>query len=200
MSKLFCTTSKRARARERHAVRQREPSRPRSPPPHHGVAFAASWPFERSHSGSRPLLAPTTSLDRARARPARSTRQSAVARPAHFARRPARRQPARRRAREHPPCTGQGCPRRRAGASPLSPPRPPPPPPPPDPGRSADSVALQPAGARSFEPEFLALLRLAVLRMSLWDRGATYGSTLQNLRYRNEGRHHKGCASSFPSS
>ncbi|GAA5898098.1 hypothetical protein JCM8208_000154 [Rhodotorula glutinis] len=51
---------------------------------------------------------------------------------------------------------------------------------------------VRPAGARSFEPEFLALLRLAVLRMSLWDRGATYGSTLQNLRYRNEGRHAKG--------
>lgn len=33
--------------------------------------------------------------------------------------------------------------------------------------------------------------------MSLWDRGATYGSTLQNLRYRNEGRHAKGCASTF---
>lgn len=197
MSKLFCTTSKRARARERHAVRQREPSRPRSPPPHHGVASAAGWPLERPHSRSRPLLAPATAVDRAPARFARSTRQGAVARPPHLARRPARRQPARRRAREHPPCTGQGCPRRRAGASPLSRP---PPPPPPDPGSSADSVALQPAGARSFEPEFLALLRLAVLRMSLWDRGATYGSTLQNLRYRNEGRHHKGCASSFPSS
>ncbi|GAA5925178.1 hypothetical protein JCM3775_006388 [Rhodotorula graminis] len=51
---------------------------------------------------------------------------------------------------------------------------------------------VRPAGARSFEPEFLALLRLAILRMSLWDRGATYGSTLQNLRYRNEGRHAKG--------
>ncbi|GAA5823053.1 hypothetical protein JCM3770_005714 [Rhodotorula araucariae] len=52
--------------------------------------------------------------------------------------------------------------------------------------------AVRPAGARSWEPEFLALLRLAVLRMSLWDRGATYGSTLQNLRYRNEARHGKG--------
>ncbi|BGP36401.1 peroxisome assembly protein (Peroxin-2) [Rhodotorula kratochvilovae] len=52
--------------------------------------------------------------------------------------------------------------------------------------------AVRSAGARSWEPEFLALLRLAVLRMSLWDSGATYGSTLQNLRYRNEAQHGKG--------
>lgn len=38
----------------------------------------------------------------------------------------------------------------------------------------------------------MALLRLAVLKLSLWESGATYGSALQNLRYRNEGRHAKG--------
>lgn len=35
----------------------------------------------------------------------------------------------------------------------------------------------------------MALLRLAVLQMSLYERGATYGSTLQNLKYRNEWNH-----------
>lgn len=29
--------------------------------------------------------------------------------------------------------------------------------------------------------------------MSLWERGATYGSTLQNLKYRNELQHRDGC-------
>ncbi|GAA5895807.1 hypothetical protein JCM5296_006672 [Sporobolomyces johnsonii] len=50
-------------------------------------------------------------------------------------------------------------------------------------------------GRWSWEPEVLALLRLAVLRMSLWDNGATYGSSLQNLRYRNEGKHGRGLQS-----
>jgi peroxin-2 len=35
----------------------------------------------------------------------------------------------------------------------------------------------------------MALLRIAVLKMSLFDRGATYGSGLQNLKYRNEWKH-----------
>ncbi|GAA5997243.1 pex2/pex10/pex12 family protein [Rhodotorula paludigena] len=55
--------------------------------------------------------------------------------------------------------------------------------------------AVRPAGTRSWEPEFLAVLRLAVLRLSLWDSGATYGSTLQNLRYRNEAKHAHGLQS-----
>ncbi|CEQ38796.1 SPOSA6832_00242 [Sporobolomyces salmonicolor] len=50
-------------------------------------------------------------------------------------------------------------------------------------------------GRWSWEPEVLALLRLAMLRMSLWDNGATYGSSLQNLRYRNEGKHGRGLQS-----
>lgn len=37
-----------------------------------------------------------------------------------------------------------------------------------------------------------ALLRIAVLKMSLYDRGATYGSELQNLKYRNEWKHGDG--------
>ncbi|GAA5922922.1 pex2/pex10/pex12 family protein [Sporobolomyces koalae] len=44
-------------------------------------------------------------------------------------------------------------------------------------------------GRTSWEPEVLALLRLAVLKMSLWDTASSYGSSLQNLRYRNEGKH-----------
>lgn len=40
-----------------------------------------------------------------------------------------------------------------------------------------------------------ALLRLAVLKMSLYERGATYGSGLQNLKYRNERKHGHGCTS-----
>ncbi|GAA6043240.1 hypothetical protein JCM8097_008478 [Rhodosporidiobolus ruineniae] len=48
---------------------------------------------------------------------------------------------------------------------------------------------LRNAGQRSWEPELLALLRLAVMRMSLYETGATYGSALQNLRYRNEAKH-----------
>ncbi|BGO99130.1 peroxisome assembly protein (Peroxin-2) [Rhodotorula toruloides] len=54
---------------------------------------------------------------------------------------------------------------------------------------------VRPAGGRTWEPEFMALLRLAVLKLSLWESGATYGSALQNLRYRNEGRHAKGLQS-----
>ncbi|GAA6002699.1 hypothetical protein JCM10207_007633 [Rhodosporidiobolus poonsookiae] len=45
---------------------------------------------------------------------------------------------------------------------------------------------------RNWQPEVLALLRLAIMRMSLWENGATYGSTLQNLRYRDEGKHEGG--------
>ncbi|KAM0756509.1 hypothetical protein T439DRAFT_308996 [Meredithblackwellia eburnea MCA 4105] len=44
-------------------------------------------------------------------------------------------------------------------------------------------------GRRKWEPELLALLRVAILKMSLWERGATYGSSLQNLKYRNEHKH-----------
>ncbi|GAA5987632.1 hypothetical protein JCM11641_001174 [Rhodosporidiobolus odoratus] len=49
-----------------------------------------------------------------------------------------------------------------------------------------ESVRL---GKSSWEPELLAFLRLAVMRMSLWKSGATYGSALQNLRYRDERKH-----------
>jgi hypothetical protein len=38
----------------------------------------------------------------------------------------------------------------------------------------------------------MALLRIAVLKMSLYDKGATYGSNLQNLKYRNEWNHQAG--------
>ncbi|KAL8284161.1 hypothetical protein RQP46_004910 [Phenoliferia psychrophenolica] len=51
---------------------------------------------------------------------------------------------------------------------------------------------LRSPGRRSWEPEMLAALRIAILKMSLWERGATYGSSLQNLKYRNERRHQDG--------
>ncbi|GAA5867901.1 hypothetical protein JCM3774_004715 [Rhodotorula dairenensis] len=52
---------------------------------------------------------------------------------------------------------------------------------------SAAIDAVKSAGGRSWQPEFMAMLRLAVLKLSLWESNATYGATLQNLRYRDEG-------------
>lgn len=37
----------------------------------------------------------------------------------------------------------------------------------------------------------MAILRIAVLKMSLYERGATYGAELQNLKYRNEWQHQR---------
>jgi hypothetical protein len=45
----------------------------------------------------------------------------------------------------------------------------------------------------SLEPELLALLKLVLFKYSIWDRGASYGAMLQNLRYRNEWAHRGGC-------
>lgn len=60
-------------------------------------------------------------------------------------------------------------------------------------GGGADAgLGGQNPGRRSWEPEMTALLRIAVLKMSLYDRGATYGSGLQNLKYRNEWKHGDG--------
>ncbi|KAJ9476844.1 Peroxisomal biogenesis factor [Pseudozyma hubeiensis] len=39
------------------------------------------------------------------------------------------------------------------------------------------------------EPELLLLLKLALFKFSIYDRGASYGSMLQNLKYRNEWAH-----------
>lgn len=44
----------------------------------------------------------------------------------------------------------------------------------------------------SLEPELLALLKLVLFKYSIWDRGASYGAMLQNLRYRNEWAHRGG--------
>lgn len=41
----------------------------------------------------------------------------------------------------------------------------------------------------------MALLRVTILKMSLFERGATYGASLQNLKYRNEWLHSDGCTS-----
>ncbi|KAM0793534.1 hypothetical protein ACM66B_000972 [Microbotryomycetes sp. NB124-2] len=56
--------------------------------------------------------------------------------------------------------------------------------------------ALRAPGRRSWEPEMLAMLRIAVLKLSLFDKGATYGSALQNLKYRNEWSHQAGALQS----
>lgn len=45
------------------------------------------------------------------------------------------------------------------------------------------------------EPELLLVLRLVLYKFSIWDRGATYGAMLQNLRYRNEWAHRGGLQS-----
>lgn len=39
------------------------------------------------------------------------------------------------------------------------------------------------------EPELMLFLKLALFKFSIWDRGASYGSMLQNLKYRNEWAH-----------
>lgn len=44
----------------------------------------------------------------------------------------------------------------------------------------------------SLEPELLALLKVVLFKYSIWDRGASYGAMLQNLRYRNEWAHRGG--------
>ncbi|GAC73553.1 predicted E3 ubiquitin ligase [Moesziomyces antarcticus T-34] len=43
--------------------------------------------------------------------------------------------------------------------------------------------------ASDAEPELLLLLKLALFKFSIVDRGASYGSMLQNLKYRNEWAH-----------
>lgn len=48
--------------------------------------------------------------------------------------------------------------------------------------------SLQTAGGRSWQPEFMAMLKLSILKLSLWESNATYGASLQNLRYRDEGK------------
>ena len=45
------------------------------------------------------------------------------------------------------------------------------------------------------EPELLLMLRLVLYKLSIVDRGATYGAMLQNLRYRNEWAHSGGLQS-----
>lgn len=42
------------------------------------------------------------------------------------------------------------------------------------------------------EPELMALLKLVLFKYSIWDKGASYGAMLQNLRYRNEWAHKGG--------
>ncbi|KAL0090999.1 Pex12 amino terminal region-domain-containing protein [Phycomyces blakesleeanus] len=48
---------------------------------------------------------------------------------------------------------------------------------------------FNPAFKESIEPELLALLNLALFKLSIYDTSATYGAQLQNLKYRNEWKH-----------
>ncbi|KAN0063107.1 peroxisome assembly protein (Peroxin-2) [Thecaphora frezii] len=45
------------------------------------------------------------------------------------------------------------------------------------------------------EPELLLFLKLVLFKFSIYDRGASYGSMLQNLKYRNEWAHKGGLQS-----
>ncbi|EPQ28782.1 uncharacterized protein PFL1_03585 [Pseudozyma flocculosa PF-1] len=45
------------------------------------------------------------------------------------------------------------------------------------------------------EPELLLFLKLILFKFSIWDRGASYGSMLQNLKFRNEWAHKGGLQS-----
>lgn len=47
----------------------------------------------------------------------------------------------------------------------------------------------------TMEPEMLLVLRLVLYKFSIYERGATYGAMLQNLRYRNEWAHSGGLQS-----
>ncbi|GAA94719.1 uncharacterized protein L969DRAFT_17524 [Mixia osmundae IAM 14324] len=48
---------------------------------------------------------------------------------------------------------------------------------------------LRGSGRSSLEPELKALLQFFILRLSIYESGASYGATLQNLKYRNEWLH-----------
>ncbi|KAL1918391.1 uncharacterized protein VTP21DRAFT_3051 [Calcarisporiella thermophila] len=48
---------------------------------------------------------------------------------------------------------------------------------------------FRPSLKENYEPELVALLQLALYRFSVYDSGASYGSMLQNLIYRNEKEH-----------
>lgn len=47
----------------------------------------------------------------------------------------------------------------------------------------------------AMEPELYLVLRLVLYKFSVYDRAATYGAMLQNLRYRNEWAHQRGLQS-----
>lgn len=42
---------------------------------------------------------------------------------------------------------------------------------------------FRPSLKESFEPEFMAILRAALFKLTIWDNNATYGAALQNLKY-----------------
>lgn len=48
---------------------------------------------------------------------------------------------------------------------------------------------IQPTYKERFEPELTALLNLVLFKLSVYDSGASYGSQLQNLKFRNEWMH-----------
>lgn len=63
-----------------------------------------------------------------------------------------------------------------------------------DPVRAALRL-VRPTFESNTEPELFLVLRLILYKFSVYDRGATYGAMLQNLRYRNEWAHQKGLQS-----
>ncbi|ORZ10518.1 Pex12 amino terminal region-domain-containing protein [Absidia repens] len=48
---------------------------------------------------------------------------------------------------------------------------------------------FKPTIKENFEPEMLGILNLVLFKLSIYDSSATYGSQLQNLKYRNEWKH-----------
>ncbi|CAO3641615.1 unnamed protein product [Mucor hiemalis] len=54
---------------------------------------------------------------------------------------------------------------------------------------SLRTSSLKPTIKENYEPELLGLLNLILFKLSVYDSSATYGSQLQNLKYRNEWKH-----------
>ncbi|KAI8057441.1 Pex12 amino terminal region-domain-containing protein [Thamnidium elegans] len=48
---------------------------------------------------------------------------------------------------------------------------------------------FKPTIKENYEPELIGLLNLVLFKLSVYDSSATYGSQLQNLKYRNEWKH-----------
>jgi len=49
---------------------------------------------------------------------------------------------------------------------------------------SQTMLTLQPTFTSNYDPELVALLRLALWKVGVWDNNTSYGSLIQNLQYR----------------